>query len=90
MSWMYLGVSILILVGIFFIIWGGKLTEDEHKKEEYIGNSTYYNASISQMIGLFLLSLLFKYIPFWLMRVFLILFGLAIITFVIFVIILGN
>lgn len=87
---MYLGVSILNLVGIFFIIWGLKLTEDEHKNEEYIGNSAYYNASISQMIGLFLLSLLFKYIPFWLMRVFLILFGLAIITFVIFVILLGN
>lgn len=87
---MYLGVSILILVGIFFIILGIKLTEDEHKKEVYIRNSAYYNASISQMIGLFLLSLLFKYIPFWLMRVFLILLGLAIITFVIFVILLGN
>ena len=51
---------------------GLRLTKNEHIKEKYVDDTT-------ETVVLFLLSLLLKYLPYWLMRGALILFGLAII-----------
>ncbi|HSO57232.1 MAG TPA: hypothetical protein VLQ66_03255 [Paenisporosarcina sp.] len=85
MNWMYFGVSIIILIGIIVIIEGFKLTKIKHEKKEYIEGNAGYNAGVVETLVLFLLSLLFKYVPFWIMRVVLILFGLVIIIFGMFI-----
>jgi hypothetical protein len=87
MFWMYIGVTIIILIGIIVVVEGFTLTKIKHKKEEYIKGLAVYNAGIFETLVLFLLSLLFKFIPYWLMRVVLIFLGLAIISFAIFILI---
>ncbi|WP_227936454.1 hypothetical protein [Alkalihalobacillus deserti] len=81
---MYIGILILILVGIGLIIWGLKLTNAEHKDENYIGSAAYGGTGFVEGIVLFLLTLILKLIPYWLMKVILILFGLSLIGFGIF------
>ncbi len=89
MNWMYIGVSIIILFGTIVIIGGVKLTKIKHKKKEYIKGNAVYDAGVVETLVLFLLSLLFKYVPFWIMRVVLILFGLVIIIFGMFILLSG-
>ena len=89
MNWMYIGVSIIILIGTIVIIQGFKLNKIKHKKKEYINGNAVYGAGVVETLVLFLLSLLFKYVPFWIMRVVLILFGLLIITFGMFILLSG-
>ncbi|KPB06275.1 hypothetical protein AAV98_00245 [Bacillus sp. CHD6a] len=72
---MYIGVSIIIIIGSILIIQGFKLTKAKHTEEKYINGTAVYNVGIVESIVLFLLTLLFKYIPFWLMRGALIFFG---------------
>jgi hypothetical protein len=38
---MYIGILIFILVGVGLIVWGLKLTNAEHKEEDYIGSTAY-------------------------------------------------
>lgn len=85
MNWMYIGVSFIILIGALVIIAGFKLTKIKHKKKEYIKVNSVYDAGVVETIVLFLLTLLFKYVPLWIMRVILILFGLVIIIFGMFI-----
>ncbi|MEA3319476.1 MAG: hypothetical protein U9Q88_05565 [Bacillota bacterium] len=89
MIWMYVGVSIIIFIGSFLIIQGFKLTKAMHKEEKYINGTAVYNVGIVESIVLFLLTLLFKYTPFWLMRGVLILFGLVIIMLGILILLFG-
>ncbi|TYS58109.1 MULTISPECIES: hypothetical protein [Sutcliffiella] len=79
MIWVYVGVTILFLIGVSIIIWGIRLTKDKHKKEKYFDDTAAYNSGVVETLVLFLISLLLKYLPYWLMRGVLILFGLAII-----------
>lgn len=81
MVWVYIGISIIILFGVIFIVYGFILTKEQYTNEKYIGNSAINNASISETVVLLLLSLLLKFIPYRVMRLVLILFGIAIIIF---------
>ncbi|NMH74586.1 hypothetical protein HF078_15985 [Bacillus sp. RO2] len=89
MIWMYVGVSIIIFIGSILIIQGFKLTKANYKEEKYINGTAIYNVGIVESVVLFLLTLLFKYIPFWLMRGVLILFGLVIIMLGILILLFG-
>ncbi|MGD6831243.1 hypothetical protein ACQCT5_03710 [Sutcliffiella halmapala] len=80
MIWVYVGVTILFLIGFSIIVWGLRLTKDEHKKEKYVDDTAAYNYGAVETVVLFLLSLLLKYLPYWLIRRVVILFGLAIIV----------
>ncbi|WP_227940367.1 hypothetical protein [Alkalihalobacillus deserti] len=84
MIWMYIGITIIFIVGATFIIWGVKLTKDKHKKAEYIDGIATYDAGIVASIVIFLLSFILKFIPYWLMKVILILFGTSLIIFGVF------
>lgn len=84
MIWMYVGIIIIILMGTSLIISGINLTKDKHRKEEYIDSTTVNNSGIMASIILFLLSFLLKFIPYWLMKVFLILLGISLIIFGVF------
>lgn len=86
---MNFGVSIIILIGIIVIIKGFNLTKIKHKKKEYIKVNAVYNVGVVETLVLFLLSLLFKYVPFWIIRAVLILFGLVIIIFGMFILLSG-
>lgn len=90
MVWMYTGISIIFLIGVILIVYGFKLTKNQHKKEKYIENSAGYNASIGETVVLLLLSLILKFIPYWVMRLVLILSGLAIIIFAICILLFGT
>ena len=75
MIWMYLGIVVILLLGASLIIFGFKFTKDKHKKAEYIENTAVYNAGIVETIVLFFVSYILKFIPYWLMKVILILLG---------------
>lgn len=90
MVWQYIGISIIVLFGVIFIVYGFKLTKEQHTNEKYIGNSAINNASIGETVILFLLSLLLKFIPYWVMRLVWILCGLAIIIFAICILLFGS
>jgi len=64
MVWLYIGISIIVLFGVIFIVYGFKLTKKQHTNEEYLGNSAINNASIGETVVIFLLSLLLKFIPY--------------------------
>lgn len=87
MVWMYIGIAIILLIGSSLIIFGFKFTKEKHKKEEYIGNTAVYNAGIGETIVLFFLSLILKFVPYWLMKVILILLGSMLIIFGVFLLI---
>ncbi|WP_163537577.1 hypothetical protein [Gracilibacillus sp. YIM 98692] len=87
MIWMYIGITIIFIVGAIFIIWGIKLTKGRHKKTEYIDGIAAYDAGLVASIVIFLLSLILKFIPYWLMKVILILFGTSLIIFGVFLLI---
>jgi hypothetical protein len=84
MIWMYVGIVIILLLGASLIIFGFEFTKDKHKKAKYIDNTAVYNAGIVETIVLFLLSFIVKFIPYWLMKVILILMGLSLIIFGVF------
>lgn len=79
MIWVYVGVTILFLIGVSLIVLGLRLTKDEHKKEKYVDDTAAYNSGAVETVVLILFSLLLKYLPHWLIRGVLILFGLAIV-----------
>jgi hypothetical protein len=81
MIWMYFGIALIYLLGFFLIVWGFKLTKEKHEKAEYIENTAIYNAGVVESFVLFLLSLIIKLIPFWLMKTILIIIGLTLIIF---------
>lgn len=87
MVWMYIGIAIILLIGSSLIIFGFKLTKEKHKKEENIDNTAIYNAGIVETIVLFLLSFILKFVPYWLMKVILILMGSMLIIFGVFLLI---
>ncbi|MFC7783315.1 hypothetical protein ACFQWC_02340 [Rossellomorea sp. GCM10028870] len=84
MIWMYVGIAIILLLGASLIIFGFKFTKGKHKKAKYIDNTAVYNAGIVETIVLFLLSFILKFAPYWLMKVFIILMGLSLIIFGVF------
>jgi hypothetical protein len=84
---MYVGILIFILVGIGLIIWGLKLTNTQHKEENYIDSSAYGGTGFVEGIVLFLLSLMLKFIPYCLMKVILILFGISLVGFGVFLLV---
>ncbi|MGJ3195875.1 hypothetical protein [Peribacillus frigoritolerans] len=86
MFWLIIAKLFVLFIGIVMIYKGIKLTKDEHKKEEYIGSIATYNASLIQTIVLFIISLLLKLIPWWLMQIILVLIGVCFILLGIFVI----
>jgi hypothetical protein len=87
MVWMYIGLAIILLIGSSLILFGFKLTKEKHKKEEYIDNTAVYNAGIVETIVLFLLSFILKFVPYWLIKVILILMGSMLIIFGVFLLI---
>ncbi|MBM4763735.1 hypothetical protein [Bacillus sp. B15-48] len=87
MIWMYIGVTIIFIIGAIFIIWGIKLTKEKHKKAEYIDGIATYDAGLVASIVIFLLSFILKIFPYWLMKAILILFGSLLIGFGVFLLI---
>ena len=80
MNWMYIGITIIILISTIIVVKGFTLTKMKHKNQEDIKGTAVYDAGIFETLVLFSLSLLFKFVPYWLMRMAFIFLGLTILV----------
>ncbi|MFS1515240.1 hypothetical protein V1503_01795 [Bacillus sp. SCS-151] len=76
MIWLIILKVLVILLGLHFLITGYKMNKKSQKNEEFISPSTYYNASLSETVVIFLISRILKVIPIWLLKFILLLFGI--------------
>ncbi|MDX8360506.1 hypothetical protein [Cytobacillus sp. IB215316] len=76
MIWLIILKVLVILLGLHFLITGYKMNKNSQKNEEFISPNTYYNASLSETVVIFLISRILKVIPIWLLKFILLLFGI--------------